>query len=90
MSTKDNGGNAFPSKFEVEGPNFDPIKGKKIEVGHTETYIQMGMTLRDYFAAKALQGMLAYPHVGITEIMDASYARHSYELADAMLKERAK
>lgn len=46
-----------------------------------------GMSLRDYFAAKAIQGMLAgepraeSPHV---------WSRSAYEFADAMLAEREK
>jgi hypothetical protein len=44
------------------------------------------MTLRDYFAAKAMQGMLACP---VQPQSDADmYARDAYELADAMLKAR--
>lgn len=42
------------------------------------------MTLRDYFAAKAMQGMLADPTT--PEIMDIPGA--AYELADAMLEAR--
>jgi hypothetical protein len=45
---------------------------------------QTGMTLRDYFAAAALQGLLAG---GSTVLLDASVA---YSFADAMLAERAK
>jgi len=54
------------------------------------------MTLRDYFAAKALQGMIASETHGegmipsdITPIVEAA-ANRSYEFADAMLKERNK
>jgi hypothetical protein len=43
-----------------------------------------GMTLRDYFAAKAMQGMLACPG-SIRVDDDASLA---YKMADAMLKAR--
>jgi hypothetical protein len=43
-----------------------------------------GMTLRDYFAAKAMQGILADPNT--PEIMDIAGA--AYEVADAMLKAR--
>jgi hypothetical protein len=53
-----------------------------------------GMTLRDYFAAKALQGMFANPNDG-HENYDLSYedyvkeiARCSYKMADAMMKAR--
>lgn len=41
-----------------------------------------GMTLRDYFAAKAMQGI-------IFECLEPKdTAKFAYELADAMLKER--
>jgi hypothetical protein len=44
-----------------------------------------GMTLRDYFAAKALQGLLA----GTLKSSDTSLiARDCYAMADAMLKAR--
>ena len=45
------------------------------------------MTLRDYFAAKAMQGMLAHPQSG--NWSNDQIAKDSYEIADAMLKARA-
>lgn len=63
------GGLAFP--FQCQGPNTGP-----------EFYY--GMTLRDYFAAKAMQGYLTHEQaanccsVGLV-------AQWSYEMADAML-----
>lgn len=72
MSTQDNGGPALPV---VE---LDRVTGGVCDQ-------HFGMTMRDYFAAKAMQGMLAaaenYP---TTELV--SYA---YEVAEAMLKARA-
>ena len=44
-----------------------------------------GMTLRDYFAAAALQGGLSNPN---TE--NYNFAKMSYLIADAMLAERGK
>ena len=44
-----------------------------------------GMKLRDYFAAKALQGMLAEPSLKATP---QEFAERAYMVADAMLKER--
>jgi len=41
-----------------------------------------GMTLRDYFAAKAMQGLLQYAYA------HADRASVAYKAADAMLKER--
>lgn len=47
---------------------------------------EWGITMRDYFAAKAMQGRLAVP--GYVDVeQDAAMA---YRMADAMLKERAK
>lgn len=44
-----------------------------------------GMTLRDYFAAKAMQGDLTY---GVHEDQFAWVAARAYKMADAMLKAR--
>jgi len=43
-----------------------------------------GMTLRDYFAAKAMQGLISTEGAGSAE----RYAEISYRLADAMMKAR--
>ena len=48
-------------------------------------YITGGMTLRDYFAAKAMQGFVTDKG---EEIDFAAAAADSYTMADAMLKER--
>jgi hypothetical protein len=49
-----------------------------------------GMTLRDYFAAAALQGMLANEH-GYENTENADYkAEKAYYYADGMLRQRAK
>lgn len=56
-----------------------------------EQIISVGMTLRDYFAAKAMQGMLAAPlEDGESLRSDWQYAvaQSSYEMADAMLNAR--
>ena len=44
-----------------------------------------GMTLRDYFAAKAMQAMVSVPDVDMSH---ESYADWAYRQADAMLKAR--
>ena len=43
-----------------------------------------GMTLRDYFAAKAMQGLLSSDVNAKLE----NFAKQSYKVADAMLKAR--
>ena len=47
-----------------------------------------GMTLRDYFAAAALQGLIANkPYMGIDTSLMSDWA---YKVANAMLNEREK
>lgn len=47
-----------------------------------------GMSLRDFFAAHALTGILASPHLVADD--RAAIAKACYEAADDMLAERAK
>jgi hypothetical protein len=56
--------------------------------------LQEGMDLRDYFAAKALQGFLAssdshQERFGVTGSVD-NLVRSAYTYADAMMKAREK
>ena len=46
-----------------------------------------GMTLRDYFAAKAMSAYLDRPNLPIN-VSDEQLAFASYDMADAMLKAR--
>jgi len=49
------------------------------------------MTLRDYFAGLAMQGLLSYAAAsGKYAPPDDELAREAYKMAEAMLKERAK
>ena len=53
-------------------------------------YVEGGLTLRDYFAAKALQGLIASPR-GTPDGRDATdtyYAKCAYLVADAMMEAR--
>jgi hypothetical protein len=52
---------------------------------YVSSNVHDGMTLRDYFAAKAMQALLSDPNVDMTE---ATLTRGAYRLADAMLKAR--
>ena len=49
--------------------------------------LNQGLTIRDYFAAKAMQGLIER---GFTEFgnRESSYANLAYTYADAMLKAR--
>ena len=82
MSNIETGGSAFPTEYFYD----DQTKHERMP---TE-----GMTLRDYFAAKALNGMFANPDDS-HENYDLSYddyvkeiARCAYTMADAMLQQR--
>jgi hypothetical protein len=58
----------------------------------TINYAQEGMTLRDYFAAKAMQGLLANPKLQ-EQILKAGQSwieESAYAFADAMLEARKK
>jgi hypothetical protein len=49
-----------------------------------------GLTMRDYFAAKAMQGWLAtYPNdMAVQDVSPTNIADFAYEMADAMLRAR--
>jgi hypothetical protein len=49
-------------------------------------YVEGGMTLRDYFAAKAMQAWES--RSDLDDISDVSKANRFYQLADAMMKAR--
>ncbi|EPJ8280177.1 hypothetical protein KE017_004830 [Citrobacter freundii] len=72
MSKQNNGGPAFPCSARLVAP---------------DTYEHLtngGMTLRDYFAAKAMQAVLVNGYFDKFE----SVASDAYKLADAMLRAR--
>lgn len=74
MSDKDDGGSAFPQYFNGSIPG---IGVEKFD----------GMSLRDYFAAMAMQGVLANSGFTKSPIDVADYA---YIISDEMLAERNK
>lgn len=79
MNEKD-GGPVFP-----RAPTFDCETGKII------SYSSDGMSLRDYFAAKVMQGLQANPHISKGAVLTHSEeARWAYDVADAMIAEREK
>lgn len=74
MTIKD-GGPAFPVVFWDK----DAMK-----------FLNDGMSLRDYFAAKVIQGMVADPNVTNMKLFIEVAPIQAYKVADAMLAERAK
>jgi hypothetical protein len=73
---QNDGGHAFP------GPYMTPSGSLEV------VFKQGGMTMRDYFAAKAMQGILACE--SDTQLSAIDCAAFAYAQADAMLAERVK
>lgn len=71
MSSTNTGGPAFPI----------PLNDGETWLGE---YSANGMTLRDYFAAKAMQGLM----VDVDQPRCDYIAAVAYEMADAMMKAR--
>ena len=71
---------AFPDPFaDREGLGHPPMyKGSE------------GMTLRDYFAAKAMQGMMVNYEADKWEDFEYEMSQKAYQIADFMLAARAK
>jgi len=65
---------------ENGGPAFPTTKESHLMI------CSEGMTLRDYFAAKAMQGLVGAPQ----NFPRAAIAEHAYLMADAMIAERDK
>ena len=89
--SRNTGGAAFPRPM---GHN-----GMTHHEEHEASEAQQGMTLRDYFAAKAMQAMITGgPNIiyrdatgnMVTDATPAFRAQCAYAEADAMLAERAK
>jgi hypothetical protein len=67
-------------------PFFPNTVAKNID-GEVTVYTEAGITLRDYFAAKAMQAYLTvYINAGGRPPENEDIARFSYDMADAMLK----
>ena len=60
----------------------------EIDDGKQYNWLHKGMTLRDYFAAKAMQAYLTDPDFVWKQNNYALAAKASYSIADAMLKQR--
>ena len=69
---------AFPRPFSLD--TREAFDDSVAHPAHT------GITIQDYFAAKALQGMLAEPSLKATP---EEFAQRAYIIADAMIKARS-
>jgi hypothetical protein len=80
---------AFPVNFanDTEWPMEDPF-GRHIPENSNSQYV--GITKRDYFAAKAMQSLISKAPFGFGLSTDEYYgaaARGAYHYADAMIEE---
>ena len=86
MEKINDGGSAFPVHAVYQDCGIDGNSGPVL----TET-INSGMTLRDYFAAKAMAALITTAGAPCLNGLDG-YEQHtasaSYKMADAMLKAR--
>ncbi len=91
-----NGGTAFPMQdpgtihvyamAAIEGV----VDADERERAYTKAKAEAvgGMTLRDYFAGKALATIAGYASEDLSTWMPEDFANHAYTVADAMLKAR--
>jgi len=76
MNNKDTGGPAFPVHPDMAA-----------QLGCVPSQSDAGMSLRDYFAAKAMQGITSTLS-GTAPVLYDAIADDAYTIADAMLKAR--
>lgn len=86
------GGPAFPVDRQCAYAQAVATVGTENETRYIEEVnrVSGGMTLRDYFAAKAMQGILANPGQldNVTDDAAGWVSRDAFKVADAMLKVR--
>jgi hypothetical protein len=75
MNTTNDGGPAFPNTVKISDEAYADLRG---------------MSLRDYFAAKAMQGVIAGHRAPTNAGELRFFAENCYAIADAMLKARSK
>jgi len=83
---KDDGGAAFPTETGW-------VKSYKGTVEVSSPIYHKGMSLRDYFAGQALIGYMASGGIAFFKLDEKgreAFAKDNYDIADAMLAERAK
>ena len=98
MSAANNGGPAFPIADDqmVHAVAAAAVLGITDQSERDKVYIETrakvgtGMSLRDYFAGAALTTALGYEKADIAMWSPSDFARHAYQVADAMLAEHAR
>ena len=83
MNQHENGGPAFPLPVHISQNN---STGETVQ----HQYLSDGMSLRDYFAAKAMQGLISSAafHEVLYQQSPEAAAEFAYKAADSMLKAR--
>lgn len=87
MSKEENGGSAFPHHHNM---------AVMTDNGTLKTFGEEGLTIRDWFAGKALQGMCCNGFLPCHEAGEScdfspvGYSKNAYDMADAMLQARKK
>ena len=71
-------------KIDDGGPAFPCPEASLVHFNYPQAY--MGLTIRDYFAAAALQAIITQRH----GLVGANHAQEAYKAADAMLTTRKK
>lgn len=89
MTVKDSGGPAYPFEYHNQTSTHQPgfFDTGMLAPGASQQFA--GMSLRDYFAAKAMQSVIAKSSLRTSEMIESA-AVAAYGIADAMLAERAK
>lgn len=72
---------------ETGGPAFPAMEVRTADTGDLVANASQGITVRDYFAAKAMQGFMAQG--AFTDSSFHGEAAGAYRVADAMLEARA-
>lgn len=83
----DSGGPAFPTSHEEEIMDGNYPKGIR-----TERYFEGGMSLRDYYAGKAMEALIVGPHATNADAVDNpdKCAEWAYVQADSMITVKRK
>ena len=84
MENINDGGPAFPARVSV---NRDSGELQPHQFGNDD-FCTPGLSLRDYFAAKALATSIGYASQDLSTWAPEDFAKHAYQIADAMLAAR--
>lgn len=81
---KKHGGPAFPFNYHNQTRDYQECFATDNMIAPDGAAQYKGLSVRDYFAAKAMQGLLAAPYQASSD--QHMLARDAYTVADAMLE----